>query len=328
MSDNLLIVTVLAYLVAMCVHAADYAFGRRGAVAKVLVGAGGPPVADQLPVADQPPVAERPMGGPYVVDRPPAAERSRPPLRLGLLALVITCVAALAHLATTVTRSLEADRLPWGNMYEFVLTVTLVGTLVWLTAAIMKPEIIHLGLFVTLSQVLLTGVAMVVLRRPVGPLVPALDSYWFVVHVGTAALASALFMIGFAASVMYLLRSGYDAGKRGGLYPYGRFLANADTVERLSFRMHAFAFPIWTFAVAAGAIWAEAAWGRYWGWDPKETWAFISWIVYAAYLHARATPSIKPRVTAWVAIVGWATMLMNLFGVNLFFEGLHSYGGV
>ncbi len=102
----------------------------------------------------------------------------------------------------------------------------------------------------------------------------------------------------------------------------------ADHLERLTFRLTVFAFPVWTFAVIAGAIWAEAAWGRYWAWDPKETWAFISWVVYAGYLHARSTPSIKRTTVAWIVVLAWATMLMNLFGVNLFFEGLHSYADV
>jgi cytochrome c-type biogenesis protein CcsB len=257
-----------------------------------------------------------------------SAKQRRAKPSLLQLAVAVTFFAGAVHLATVVTRALAAGRMPWGNMYEFVLTVTVMGTAVWLAVAILKPEIRHLGLFVVLVQVLLTGVAGVVLQKPVGPLVPALDSYWFVVHVGAVAIASALFIVGFAASLMYLLRSGYDAGKRGGLYPYGRLLANAETVERLSFRLHAFAFPIWTFGVTAGAIWAEASWGRYWGWDPKETWAFISWIVYAAYLHARATPSISRRAAAWIAVIGFATMMMNLFGVNIFFDGLHSYGGV
>lgn len=308
LSDNILItVTVMTYLAAMLLHSAEYAFGRQSHVAKAaareLVGAGGPPVIEEIPAETR-------------------------PSRLLQGAIIVTWLAAAAHAATVVTRALAAERLPWGNMYEFVLTVTLVGTAIWLTVAAIKPEIRHLGLFVALVQVLLTGVAGLVLQTPVGPLVPALDSYWFVVHVGAAIIASGLFLVAFAASVMYLLRSGYDAGKRGGLYPYGRLFANAETVERLSFRLHAFAFPIWTFAVAAGAVWAEAAWGRYWGWDPKETWAFISWIVYACYLHARATPSIKKQTAAWIAVVGWLTMMMNLFGVNIFFEGLHSYGGV
>jgi cytochrome c-type biogenesis protein CcsB len=247
--------------------------------------------------------------------------------RIGRAAIAITWLVAVVHAVTLVSRALAAGRMPWGNMYEFVLSVTLIGTLTWLVVATARPQLRHLGLFVTLVQVLLTGVAAIVLYVPVGPLVPALDSYWFVVHVGAATLSSGLFLVGGAASMMYLLRSGHDAGKTGFLYPFGKRLANADTVERLAFRLHAFAFPIWTFAVAAGAIWAEAAWGRYWGWDPKEVWAFISWVVYAGYLHARATPSIKRSTAAWLAVLGWATMMMNLFGVNIFFEGLHSYGG-
>jgi len=304
-SDTLLTVTVMTYLAAMLLHAADYAFGRRGLVAKALVGAGGPSVVEETPV-----------------------QQAKRPLPVGGFAMLATGIAAAAHLATLVTRGVEAGRLPWGNMYEFVLIATFLGVAAWLTVVLLYPEVRHLGLFVSLVLVLLTGIAGLVLHTPVGPLVPALDSYWFVVHIGAAALSSGLFLVGFAATVMYLLRSGYDAGKRGGLYPFGRYVANAEAVERLAFRMHAFAFPIWTFAVAAGSIWAEAAWGRYWGWDPKETWAFISWIVYAGYLHARATPSVKRRTAAWIAIIGWATMLMNLFGVNIFFSGLHSYGGV
>jgi cytochrome c-type biogenesis protein CcsB len=323
-SDNVLMtVTVLAYLVAMLLHAADYAFGRQSHIARAavrepareLVGAGGPP---------EPVVQDNPF---VVKEATPAA----PPIGGGKLlqaAIGATFFAAAAHIATVVTRALAAERMPWGNMYEFVLTVTFLGSAIWLAVAVRKPEIRHLGLFVVLMQVLLTAVAQLVLHTPIGPLVPALDSYWFVVHIGGVAIASGLFLVGFAASLMYLLRSGYDAGKRGGLYPYGRLFANADVVERLSFRLHAFAFPIWTFGVTAGAIWAEASWGRYWGWDPKETWAFISWIVYAGYLHARATPSVSRRAAAWIAVIGWLTMLMNLFGVNIFFEGLHSYGGV
>lgn len=309
LSDNLLTFTVMAYLVAMLLHAAEYAFGRQSHVAKAatareLVGAGGPPVVE------------------HVEETKPRSNR------LLIASIVASYVAAAAHGATVLTRALAAERMPWGNMYEFVLTVTFVGTVIWLAVATMRPALRHLGLFVTLFQLLMTGLAGMVLYVAVGPLVPALDSYWFVVHVGAAILASGLFIVGFAASIMYLLRNGYDEGRRGGLYPYGRLFPDAAAVERLSFRLHAFAFPIWTFGVAAGAIWAEAAWGRYWGWDPKETWAFISWIAYAAYLHARATPSVKRRTAAWLAVLAFLTMMMNLFGVNLFFEGLHSYGGV
>jgi cytochrome c-type biogenesis protein CcsB len=323
LSDKVfLTLTVMSYLAAMLVHAAEYAFGRQSHVARAavrdnareLVGAGGPPVTSDL-AADLDKMTQQ-------------VELPAKPHWLLRSAIAITWLAFLSHAATVVLRSLAAGRMPWGNMYEYVMTGTLVGTAVWLVIATRKPSVRHLGLFITFIQVMLTGIAGMLLFKPIGPLVPALDSYWYVVHVGTIILATGLLLVGFAASAMYLLRSGYDAGKRGGLYPYGRLLADAAAVERLSFRLHALAFPIWTFAVAAGAIWAEAAWGRYWGWDPKETWAFISWIVYACYLHARATPSISRRATAWIAVAGWATMMMNLFGVNIFMSGLHSYGGV
>jgi ABC-type transport system involved in cytochrome c biogenesis permease subunit len=127
---------------------------------------------------------------------------------------------------------------------------------------------------------------------------------------------------------MYLLRSGYDQGRRGFPYVLGRWAPPARALEQLTFGLHAFAFPIFTFGVVAGAIWAEAAWGRPWGWDPKETWSFISWVIYAGYLHARATPAVRRPVAVWIAIIGFLTMLMNLFGVNIFFEGFHSYGGL
>lgn len=323
-SDNVLMTaTVLAYLVAMLVHAADYAFGRQSHIARAAVRE---PARERELVSAGTFLIAEPVGKVEQADPPAVPQRGKGWLLQ--LALAATMVAAAVHLATVVTRALAAERMPWGNMYEFVLTVTFLSTLIWLAVAVVRPDARHLGLFVVLVQLMLTGLAQLVLHTPIGPLVPALDSYWFVVHIGSVAVATGLFLVGFAASMMYLLRSGYDAGKRGGLYPYGRLFANAEVVERLSFRLHAFAFPIWTFGVTAGAIWAEASWGRYWGWDPKETWAFISWIVYAAYLHARATPSVSRRATAWVAVVGWLTMLMNLIGVNIFFEGLHSYGGV
>jgi cytochrome c-type biogenesis protein CcsB len=351
LSDGVfLTIAVMAYLVAMLLHAADFAFGRQSHVARAatreLVGAGVGAGLD----------GSAPSTGSLAVDGGDAAldagEDSRGGTGWGAglvsggfgvtagegkaekgqwlltAALGVTWIAALAHAATVVTRSLDAGRMPWGNMYEYVMTGTLLASAIWLTIAALRPAVRHLGLFVVLMQVLLTGVAGIVLRKPLAPLAPALDSFWFVVHVGSVITATGLFLVGFAASVMFLIRSGYDEGKRTWLYPYGRLLTNAATAERLSFRLHAFAFPIWTFGVTAGAIWAEAAWGRYWGWDPKEVWAFISWVVYAGYLHARATPSVSKRTAAWIAVVGWLTMMMNLFGVNIFLSGLHSYGGV
>ncbi|MCW6003043.1 c-type cytochrome biogenesis protein CcsB [Micromonospora sp. CPCC 205371] len=320
LSDQLLVIAIMSYVAAMVGHAAEYAFGQRSHVgraaapaAPVLVGAGGPSVVEPaLPSSFDPP--------------PPPPDKAR---YAGWFAVAATVIAALVHLGSLVTRGLAAHRMPWGNMYEFVLSVTFVGIAAWLVVLSRKHTIRHLGLFVALAMILLLGIAGMVLYVDVAPLVPALKSSWFVVHVSAAVLSSGIFLLGFVPAAMFLIRSGYDRGKRSFPYSLGARVPAADVLDRLTFRLHAFAFPIWTFgALIAGPIWAEAAWGRYWGWDPKEVWAFISWIVYAGYLHARATPSVKRTTATWIAVVGWLTMLMNLFGVNIFFTGLHSYGGL
>ncbi|GIG91059.1 c-type cytochrome biogenesis protein CcsB [Plantactinospora endophytica] len=330
LSDQLLVVAILGYLLAMICHAVEYAFGTRSVIGRaaarpererVLVGAGvgaaggsAPVVGTKLPGVDVP----TPAGG----------SRSPRAVLAGRAAVAFTVLGAVVHLAVLITRGIAAERMPWGNMYEYLLSVTFVGVVGWLVLLYRRPTLRHLGLFVALAMVLLLAVAGLVLYVPIVPLVPALDSYWFVVHVATIAVSSGILLLGAVPAVMYLLRHGYDQGKRSFPYSLGARVPAADTLERLTFRLHAFAFPLFTFAVMAGAVWAEAAWGRYWGWDPKEIWAFISWVVYAGYLHARATPSVKRPVATWIAVLGFLTMQMNLYGVNIFFEGLHSYGGL
>jgi cytochrome c-type biogenesis protein CcsB len=304
LSNQLMALTVLAYLAAMICYAAEYAFGKRSHIGKAatreLVGAGAP-----VPVSKEEPPAPAPI--------------LRIAVSLNLLGLVL-------HLGTTVTRGIAAERMPWGNMYEYILSATLVGSVVWTGVLLRRPAARHLGLFTTLSLVVLLGAAALVAYTPVGPLVPALNSYWFIFHVSTIIISSGIFLLGVVPAAMFLIKNGWDVGRRSFPYTLGRHVGDAGMLERLTFRLHAFAFPLFTFgALIAGPLWAEASWGRYWGWDPKEVWAFISWIVYAAYLHARATPSVKRTTATWIAIAGFVTMLMNLFGVNLFFEGLHSY---
>ncbi|WP_422737804.1 c-type cytochrome biogenesis protein CcsB [Micromonospora sp. WMMD729] len=331
LSDNLVTFAILTYLIAMISHAVEYALGNartraavasparelaaRELVARELVGAG---VGGAGGVTAEPPAQV-----------PPPVDGSARRARLaGLVAVAATAVAAVLHLAALVTRGLAADRMPWGNMYEFVLTVTFIGVAAWLVVLWKRPSLRKLGLFLTLVMVLLVATAELVLYVPIVPLVPALNSYWFVIHVSTIVFASGIFLLGAVPAVGFLMRNGYEQGKRSFPYTLAKRLPAAASLERLTFTLHAFAFPIFTFAVIAGAIWAEAAWGRPWGWDPKETWAFISWVVYAGYLHARATPSVKRNVATWIAVLGFLTMLMNLFGVNIFFTGLHSYGGL
>jgi cytochrome c-type biogenesis protein CcsB len=185
---------------------------------------------------------------------------------------------------------------------------------------------------------------------PAGPLVPALNSRWIVIHVGAAITGSSVLCLGAVFSILYLVKDRVERRQRPPAPPlvagaartadrveveqavarhrsvWDR-LPSADTLDHLAYRTIAFGFPIWTFAIIAGAIWAQAAWGRYWGWDPKETWSFISWTVFAAYLHARATAGWRGRRAAWLAIVGLGTLLFNFYAVNTVIVGLHSYGG-
>ncbi|MBO3740882.1 c-type cytochrome biogenesis protein CcsB [Actinoplanes flavus] len=303
LSNQLMALTVLAYLAAMVCYAGEYAFGRRSHIGRAaLVGAGAP-----------------------VPDLKGAPERDRGEL-VGRIGVALNLIALALHLATTVTRGIAAERMPWGNMYEYILSTTLIGSAVWAGVLLRRPAVRHLGLFASLTLVVLLGAAALVAYTPVGPLVPALNSYWYVIHVSTIIISSGILLVGVVPAAMFLIKNGWDTGKRGFPYTLGKRVGDAGTLERLTFRLHAFAFPLFTFgALIAGPLWAEASWGRYWGWDPKEVWAFISWIVYAAYLHARATPSVRRTTATWIAVVGFVTMLMNLFGVNLFFEGLHSY---
>jgi len=326
LSDQLLVFTILSYLVGMVGYAAEYAFGAGGSGSRAaarpvaLVGVAEGPVAVIAPDAGD--------GGIPVVRR-----GRRGPVWAGRLAVAVTALGAAAQVACLATRALAAGRVPWGNMYEFIVAVSLVGVIAWLGVSVRRQSARALGLYVTLAAVVLLGLAGMGVYAAAGPLVPALNSAWLKIHVSAAAAASGVFLLGFISAALYLTRRRYDrqralAGPPSGLAAsLGRHLPAADVLERLTFRLHVFAFPIWTFAVVAGAIWAEAAWGRYWGWDPKETWAFISWAVYAAYLHARATPSVTRSTTAWLAVIGWATMLFNLFAVNLVIGGLHSYAG-
>lgn len=312
LSNQLFVLSVVAYLAAVIAFAAAHALrgaGRSRRPTPVLVGA-----SSTL----SPPEA-------------PALTRPASHFRAGLGAVVAMVVAALAQTGCLITRAVAAGRVPWGNMYEFIVALTLVGTTAWLVLAARRREVRPLGLYVAVGAVVLLGVAGLRVYTPAGPLVPALQSVWLAVHVSAAAIASGLFLLGFLAAVALLLRARYDA--RGAERPgdlrdtLAMRLPAVASLRRMSFRLHATGFLVWTFAVMAGAVWAEASWGRYWGWDPKETWAFISWVVYAGYLHAQATASVRPTTGAWIAVAGWATMVFNLFAVNLVISGLHSYAG-
>jgi cytochrome c-type biogenesis protein CcsB len=330
-SDVLLTWAVFCYAIAMLGYAAEFAAGRRAEA--------------------------------RVADEAAAGTGSRRSRQLGKAAVAVTVAGWLAHIAAVVTRGLAVHRVPWGNMYEFSVMVTLVAVTVYLVLLARQP-VRYLGAFVMAPVVLYLGLAGTVLYAAPGPLVPALNSYWIKIHVVAAIVATGSFMVSGVVTVLYLLKERWERGlpplritlqarlrhplspqrvslgpgtaavaemdlnaavRRGGLM---QSLPAAAKLDRLAYRIITFAFPVWTFAIIAGAIWAEQAWSRYWGWDPKETWSFITWLGYAAYLHARATAGWRGRRAAMLSLLAFVCLLVDYYVVNTVITGLHSYAGI
>jgi cytochrome c-type biogenesis protein CcsB len=249
------------------------------------------------------------------------------------VAVAMTVIAWALHLVATVLRGIAAERVPWANMYEFALTGTLVITTVYLVVITFsrKTDLRFLGTFITGLVLVSLGVATVNFYVSVVPLPPALQSYWLVIHVFVATAAVGFFALGFALSVVQLMQARREAIAATADAAKKSFLAtlpSAAALENLAYRINIIGFILWTFTLMAGAIWAEKAWGRYWGWDTKEVWTFIIWVVYAGYIHARATRGWRGTRSAWLAIIGFSAVLFNFTVVNLFFKGLHAYSGL
>ena len=251
--------------------------------------------------------------------------------RIGIAAIAVTLIGWLLQAGAIASRGFAVHRMPWGNMYEFTLALTFASVTAFLVILARQP-VRYLGVFVMTPVVLALGLAVLVLYVPAAPLMPALHSYWLAIHVTAAVIASGVFMVGTAATVMFLVAERYAmataAGKPVRFTALARMMPEPDALDRTAYRAFAFAFPIWTFAVIAGAIWAERAWGRYWGWDTKEVWTFIIWVTFAGYIHARATRGWRGSRSAWLAIIGFTAVLFNFTVVNLFFKGLHAYTGL
>jgi len=246
------------------------------------------------------------------------------------VAFVLTTLGFVFHLVGDILRGVAAGRVPWANMWEFSMTGTLIIVGVFLLVNI-KYDLRFLGAFVTGLVLVLLGIAAVKYYVAVVPLPPALQSYWLVIHVMVAIIGTAFFAIGFALSVVQLLQSRRERQAEEGRPQQLRFLQtmpSATTLENLAYRTNIVAFILWTFTLIAGAIWAEKAWGRYWGWDTKEVWTFIIWVIYAGYIHARATRGWRGSRSAWLAVVGFSAVMFNFGVVNVFFHGLHSYSGL
>jgi cytochrome c-type biogenesis protein CcsB len=249
------------------------------------------------------------------------------------IGLYLTTAGALVQGVAVITRGIAASRVPWANMYEFSITGTFVVISIFLIAQTVKPDIRFIATFVTGFVLLVLGTATSVFYVQVKTLMPALQSYWLVIHVTVAVLATAFFNIAAALSITYLFKTAGWLNKLQGraVSTAKRILGvfpDEATLERLSYRFNVIGFILWTFTLIAGAIWAERAWHRYWGWDTKEVWTFIIWTIYAGYLHANATRGWTGKRSAWLVVVGFCAILFNFTIVNLFFKGLHVYSGL
>ncbi len=245
--------------------------------------------------------------------------------KVARIATAMMILGFLLLFAGVIARGLSAHRVPWGNMYEFSITGALAFTGAYL-GALRKYDLRWLGLLVSIAVLLTLGTAVAVLYRPSAPLVPALKSTWLVIHVSAAIISGGVFLLANVIAAAYLYLDSMES--KGPRSAWAQRLPSLEVLDQLSYRLVAFVFPLWTFAVIAGAIWAESAWGRYWGWDPKETWAFITWVAYAAYLHARVTIGWRGRRAAWLCLFAGSTFLFNYIYVNIYGTGKHTYSGL
>ncbi|MFJ4920167.1 c-type cytochrome biogenesis protein CcsB [Streptomyces sp. NPDC088725] len=349
-TSNVLIYSSMAvYTLAFFAHMAEWLFGSRSKVARTAAAltSGTKGAA----ASGSPRIEVRGGAGTAVLDRPKVITRSATGARdvpdgpgahgddvqgdlYGRVAVSLTVLAFGIEAAGVIARAMSVGRAPWGNMYEFNITFSSVAVGVYLVLLLLKKNIRWLGLPLVTTVLLDLGLAVTVLYTASDQLVPALHSYWLWIHVSTAIFCGAVFYVGAVATVLYLFRERYESKLAAGLKP-GSFatsvmerLPASATLDKLAYRVNAAVFPLWTFTIIAGAIWAGDAWGRYWNWDPKETWSFITWVVYACYLHARATAGWKGRKAAYLALIAFGCWLFNYYGVNIFVTGKHSYAGV
>jgi cytochrome c-type biogenesis protein CcsB len=344
LSNTLIYSAMAVYTLAFLAYIAEWTFGSRSKVGRTAAALTAKP-------QPAPAVTVRKAGGTTVLERPKVTVRAAAGDRdvpdgpgahggdekgdlYGRIAVSLTVLAFLLEFGGVLSRALSVERAPWGNMYEFNITFSTVAVGVYLGLMALKKNVRWIGLFLITSVLLDLGIAVKVLYTASDQLVPALDSYWLYIHVSTAIFCGAVFYLGAVSAIVYLFRDSYEnklaQGGRPGTFATSVMerLPSAASLDKFAYRVNAAVFPLWTFTIIAGSIWAGDAWGRYWGWDPKETWSFVTWVAYAGYLHARATAGWKGRKAAWLALFAFATWLFNYYGVNMLFSGKHSYADV
>jgi cytochrome c-type biogenesis protein CcsB len=237
------------------------------------------------------------------------------------IGFIVTAVGTVVLGVGVVLRGIAAGRVPWANMYEFSISAALLILLVYLTSLKIK-DVRFIATFVTGFVLVTLFAAVSLFYVEVKTLMPALQSYWLVIHVVVAILATSFFCIAAGLHIAYLVKASKSAKRLMELFPA------LEQLERLAYRFNVVGFVLWSFTLIAGAIWAERAWHRYWGWDTKEVWTFIIWTLYAGYLHAMATRGWNGKRAAWLGLVAFFAVIFNFTIVNMFFKGLHVYSGL
>jgi len=308
---------IAIYAGAFIVYAFDLA--RRSSTVKV---------EERMLVMADGSVASAPVDGASDAGDAPPAKQRFVMARIGTSLMIL---GWLFHLTATLTRGIAAGRVPWANLYEFAMIGTLLIVLVYLVV-LTRIDLRYLGTFIAGLVVVLLGAAASNFYVIVTPLVDPLKSVWLIIHVFVASLSVGILALAFALSVVQLLQARRERRLAEGVENAGpgflRTLPDTVRLENLAYRFAVVGFIFWTFTLIAGSIWAQDAWGRYWGFDVKETWTFIIWVLYAGYIHARATRGWRGSPSAWLSIVGFASVIFNFTIVNVFFKGLHAYSGL
>lgn len=246
----------------------------------------------------------------------------------GGMAQMVVWLGVAVHILFLVTRGVAAGRFPWGNLFEYISVITGVSMVV-ACVLLRRPSMRVMWPWLLTPVLIMMFYGGTELYSDVQPLVPSLNSYWFTIHVSTVSIGGSIGLFSGITSLAYLFRRAQPKGQEKGFFgAVATPLPDSSKLDALAYRTAIWALPVFGLGVIFGAIWAHFAWGRFWGWDPKETVSLITWLLYAAYLHARATPGMRGKPAAWINVVAFATMVFNLFFINIVVSGLHSYAGL
>ena len=252
--------------------------------------------------------------------------------RLEVIGLALMALGVVANGIGVLTRGIAANRVPWANMYEFSITGAFIASSIYMLSLFFK-DVKFIATFVSGFVVLIIGSANTLFYVQVESLLPALQDYWLVIHVSVAILATAFFTIAAAmAGILVMKESKFITNTElpgaNGVRKLLKVFPKTEKLNRTSYQFNIIGFILWSFTLIAGAIWADKAWHRFWGWDTKEVWTFIIWTIYAAYLHATTTRGWEGKRAAWLTLIGFTAILFNFTIVNLYFKGLHVYSGL